>query len=174
MLNKEKGLIFWRGRVSTTSGRSTAWQFGSSTRRRVFEQMAHCEMCEAGVWACWEISVDDRRPCVSCVLRYAQERVHVVYGSSTVDRWCQRSGIKGMHIHAAFCGSRSLPNVVTGLITMKYGHAGHTCLVFSADALPLGTCQTFWEATIMVKRLVSGQTLDRLAEVGVRVGRRRN
>ena len=61
-------------------------------------------------------------------------------------------GIKGMHIHAAFCGSRSLPNVMTGLITIKYGHAGHTCLVFSADAPPLGTCQTFPEAMIMVTK----------------------
>ena len=32
----------------------------------------------------------------------------------------------------------SLPNEVTGLITIKFGHAGHTCLVFSAAALSSG------------------------------------
>ena len=69
--------------------------------------------------------------------------------------------------------------MMTEPITIKYGHAGHTCLVFSADALPLGTCQTLPEAMIMVTKahdvwlaaetiecLVSGQTLDRFAEVG--------
>ena len=48
--------------------------------------MAQCEMCEAGVWAGWGISVDDRRACVSFVLRYAQGRLHVARGSS---RWAE-------------------------------------------------------------------------------------
>ena len=54
----------------------------SNLEEERFEQMAQCEMCEAGVWAGWERCVDDRHACVSSVLQYAQGRYHVVCRSS--------------------------------------------------------------------------------------------
>ena len=71
-----------------------------------------------------------RWPSRMCVLRASICPRTLPRGMSVVTegRRCQRSAILGMHM--------SLPNEVTGLTTIKFGHVGHTCLVFSAAAPP--------------------------------------